>query len=94
MRQYEIQYVNAYVSGSAAYAPERKAPRKNTVNLPLPKRRKKTVIAVDPVAIMGVAVAVVLCVMLLVGWVNLNQANERAQAMEHYRLHPVGAAVQ
>ncbi len=83
-RQYEIQYVNAYVSGSAAYAVERNAPRKKAVELPKPRRAKKMVIAVDPVTVMGIAVAMVLCVMLLVGWVSLNQANEKALAMESY----------
>jgi len=83
-RQYDIQYVNAYVSGSSALAAERTAPRKRAVKLPTPKRAKKTVIAVDPVTIMGIAVAMVLCVMLLVGWMKLDQANRKAEVMEDY----------
>lgn len=84
-RQYDIQYINTYVSGSTAYATERFAPRKEAT-LPKPRRAKKMIIAIDPVAIMGILVAAVLMVMLLVGWINLDRANREAAQMENYAM--------
>ena len=84
-RQPEVQYINAYVSGSMAYQlntiPVRK---KKKVNLPKPRREKKTVVRLDPVAICGIAMAAVLLVLLVVGFSRLQDARAEAAALESY----------
>ena len=83
--QREIQYINAYVAGTTALkadpAPVR---RKKTVRLPKVRKERKLVIAVDPVAIAGIAVSLVLAVSLLISCVNLFQTASDAAAMENY----------
>ena len=62
----EVQYINEYVSGTMAYQPARKPSRRmHNVQLPKPRKKKQNVILIDPVAVVGIAVAVVLMVMLL-----------------------------
>lgn len=83
-RQPEIRYINAYVSGTMAYqmeAPERK---KKQVKLPKMRRKKKTVIALDPVAIGGIVVAAAMLVLLLVGFVRLQDAREEVAQLQNY----------
>jgi cell division protein FtsL len=84
-RQPEVQYINAYVSGSIAYQlntmPARK---KKKVTLPKPRREKKTVVRLDPVAICGIAMAAVLLVLLVVGFARLQDARAEAAALESY----------
>lgn len=84
-RQPEILYINAYVSGSTAFqmeaAPVRK---KKRVKLPKMHQEKKRAIPVDPVAIGGIVVAVVMLVLLLVGFVRLQNARAEVIALENY----------
>jgi len=84
-RQPEVKYINAYVSGSMAYqlntAPARK---KKRVTLPKPRREKKVVVRLDPVAICGIAMAAVLLVLLVVGFTRLQDARAEAAALESY----------
>ncbi|MBE6975795.1 MAG: hypothetical protein E7439_01175 [Ruminococcaceae bacterium] len=79
----EVRYINAYVSGTAATMVERKARKKATL-MPKFRAEKKIVIAFDPVAVFGIVVATVMAVMLLVGFMTLNQVNEEARQMESY----------
>ncbi len=83
-RQPEIQYINAYVSGSMAYQLEAPARKKKQVRLPKMRRQRKTVIAVDPVAIGGIVIAAVMLVLLLVGFVRLETAKAEVQHLENY----------
>lgn len=83
-RQPEVRYINAYVSGTMAYqleAPERK---KKQVKLPKMRRQKKTVIALDPVAIGGIVVAAAMLVLLLVGFVRLQDARAEVMQLQDY----------
>lgn len=84
-RQPEIQYINAYVSGNIAYqmetAPVRK---KKRVKLPKPTMKKQRVICVDPVAVGGILVAAVMLVLLVVGFVRLQNARAQATALNSY----------
>ena len=83
--QPEIQYINQYVSGTMAYQPERKPSRKqHTVQLPKPRKKKQELILLDPVALTGIAVAVVLMVMLLVGAVQLYQTQQETAELRNY----------
>lgn len=84
-RQPEIQYINAYVSGSMAYQMEVQPVRKKKkARLPKARREKKFVVALDPVAICGIAVAAVMLVLLVVGFVRLQSAREDVYALQSY----------
>jgi cell division protein FtsL len=54
--------------------------RKKQVKLPKMRRQKKTVIALDPVAIGGIVVAAAMLVLLLVGFIRLQ--NARAEVLQ------------
>ena len=84
-RQPEIQYINAYVSGSIAYQLESEPVRKKKrARLPRQKHKKQTVIAFDPYAVGGILVAAVMLVLLVVGFVRLQDARAEAAALEGY----------
>ena len=80
----EIRYINAYVSGSVAYQIEEPVRKKKRVRLPKPRQAKKSVIAVDPVAVGSIMVAALLMVLLVVGFVRLQNARTEALALENY----------
>ena len=83
-QKHDILYVNFYTDGSAArkMAPAFPAaqPRKS-VNA---KRKKKTVIFLDPVAVCSLIVAAVLLISMAVGLTQLQNAQAEAAAMESY----------
>ncbi len=84
--QPDIQYVPfCYVDGSAARKVQRQ-PQKKTSAAPAPQRRraKRKVIAVDPVAICGIVMAVVLLVMLLAGFAEYTAIQEKNRQMQDY----------
>lgn len=81
-RQAAVQYINFYTSGTEAAQLE--PVRKKPVTLPKPRRAKRMVLYVDPVAIMGIAVACVLLVSMMVGLVRLVSARQEAVVMENY----------
>lgn len=66
-RKTVVQYVSFYTAGSAAYKIEPVAVPKKKASLPKQRRAKKIRIFVDPVAVAGVCMAVVMLVMMLVG---------------------------
>ncbi len=82
--QTDVRYINAYVSGSMAYMTQPKPVRKKPAVMPKFRMKRELVIAIDPVAIFGIVVAVVMAVVLLTGFMALSQANEEALAMEAY----------
>lgn len=86
-RQPQIQYINAYVSGNIAYQMET-MPKRRQVSLPKQKKhtRKRIVLRIDPVAMGGIAIAMVLLVLLSVGFVRLQTARAEAAALESYVL--------
>ena len=83
-RKHDILYVNFYTDGSAArkLAPAFPAaqPRKGGSA----KRKKKTVIFLDPVAVCSLIVAAVLLISMAVGLTQLQNAQAEAAAMESY----------
>ena len=84
-RRPEVRYINTYVSGSMAYQYETKpARKKKKVKLPKPRQEQKIVISVNPVAIMGIAVAAVFLIMMVVGLFRLQAATAEAAALESY----------
>ena len=83
-QKHDILYVNFYTDGSAArkLAPAFPAaqPRKGGSA----KRKKKTVIFLDPVAVCSLMVAAVMLIMMAVGLNEFQNARAEAQAMEAY----------
>lgn len=83
-RKNQVQYVNFYTAGTAAYkyepvqAPEKKA------SLPKPRRRKRIRVYVDPMAIVGACAAMVLMVMMFAGMVKLSRAQQEQAQMAAY----------
>lgn len=82
-RKIDVLYVNGYTEGSAARKiapafPEAKPQRKPRA------RNKRRVIAIDPVAIGSIIVAVFLLVMMVFGMTTYQNAVEDAQMMENY----------
>ena len=82
-RQTEICYINYYVSGSAAYQVEQK-PVKQKATLPKPRRQKKIVVHIDPMATLGIFVASVMFVLMIVGAFRLNSVTQQASEMSDY----------
>ena len=82
-RKASIQYVSLYSDGSAARQLELK-PVKKHVKLPVPRRAKRKVVYVDPVAITGIVVAVVMLIVMLVGMIQFGAAHSRQMELENY----------
>ena len=81
----EIQYVQFYVDGSAArkldpVAPAKEHKQQRTTAARRPKRKN---LYIDPVAILGIAVAAVMLVMMLVGVHQLKAAQAEQAAMDY-----------
>ena len=78
----EIQYIQFYVDGSAAKQLDSLA---SVENDPKPAKKKRIHlkrIYIDPVAIIGIVVSVMLLITMSVGVFQLKQANEQAKAMQ------------
>lgn len=80
----EVQYVNFYTAGSAAYKFEPAPVPKKQATLPKPRRRKKIRIFVDPAAVLGVCAVLVLLVMMIAGLAQLGQVREQEAQMAAY----------
>lgn len=84
--QPEIRYINAYVSGTAAPQPEKRPQKRTMAQLPKAKKQLRYVIPVDLVALGGILSAVVLVIMLTVGLVQMNQAQQEAKIYRDYAM--------
>ena len=84
--QPDIQYVPfCYVDGNAARKVQRQPEKKATqATAPKQRRAKRKVIAVDPVAISGIVIAVVMRVMLLAGYAEYTAVQEQKLQMQDY----------
>lgn len=80
----EIRYINSVVCGSCAYELEEKKAPKKRVRLPKARREEKKVIALDRTSVIGIVVAAVLLVLLIVGFVRLQDARAEAAALSDY----------
>lgn len=82
----EVQYVRYYTAGSAApklaSRSEKKPKVKYTRTVPKPVRRVRLLI--DPFALVGTVIAVVMAVCVLVGFLQVNRANQTVAAMESH----------
>ncbi len=85
VRKPEIQYVGQfYTYGSEARQLEEKAKRKAKTRLPLAKLEKIEKIYVDPVALVGIAVAVFMLVTMAVGLLQLKDDWASYEQMSGY----------
>lgn len=82
----EIEYVSKfYVYGSEAKELAReKQPRKAKTRLPLQKLEKLQNIYLDPVALFGIAVAVVMIVTMVTGAVHIQDTWDEYETMQRY----------
>ena len=83
-RQNEIRYVNTYMAGSAAYQLEPVKPHKKAVHLPKAPKQKKVLVYVDPMTILGFAVALVMIVSMVVGVTQLKASRAEEAALAAY----------
>ncbi len=79
----DVQYIQYYTDGNAARKAEIIEPFK-TLRLPKLKKKKVKVLRIDPVAVLGIAMSMVMLVLLTVGAVQLSVARQEAAAMESY----------
>ena len=84
MAQLDVQYIRYSTDGSAARQYWPVFPRKYTTTVPKTHRHTRTRIYVDPVAILGIAVAVCMLLMMVVGVFQLQNAQQKAVLMERY----------
>lgn len=85
-KPHEIQYINAYVSGSAAYQLDARQQKKSASLPKAPKRKKARMfsIYIDRAAIAGILVAVVMLTIMAVGYIRLLDAKQETLAMQNY----------
>ena len=86
VRKPDIEYVGKfYVYGSEAkkLAPEEKTRKARTI-LPLERLESIQQIRLDPVALLGIAVAVVMVVTMVIGAVNIRNAWQEYETMQNY----------
>ena len=84
--QPEVRYINAYVSGNVAVQPEKMPQQKSSARLPKARKQQKWLIHVDLVAMGGIMAAFVLSIMLVVGLVQMNQAQQEAKIYKEYAM--------
>ena len=82
-RKTEIQYIRLYTDGSAARKLAPVTPWM-TAKLPKVRKQKRITLRIDPVAMVGIFVAVVMLVLMAVGVGQLRAAQEQATVMEQY----------
>lgn len=80
--QIDIRYIDFSTEGNAArkFAPA----QKKKVQLPGAKRKTRRVLTIDPLAIIGVAVAVCMIVFMGIGVLRLQAAQEKNLQMAQY----------
>lgn len=86
-RQPDIQYVQFYVDGTAARKLETNRSTQNQMPVRRKRkvmRRKKKIIAIDPLSVSAVLVAGVMLVSMAVGMVRLGVIDRETEKMEAY----------
>ena len=79
----KVEYIRMYTDGSAARKLEISAPVK-PAKAPRTKKQKKILVYVDPVALGGIAVAVIMLVVMLASVLNLYSIQQETVALENY----------
>lgn len=81
-RKVDIEYIRFYTDGNAARKLDPVLP--NLPKKPRVRRQKRIRVFVDPVATLGIILAVVMLVLMVVGVFQLRTAQREAAAMEQY----------
>ena len=83
MAKINNRYIQFYTPGTAAV---KVAVQEEQYWLPIsePKKVKKTIIRVDPISVVGFAVAICMLILLAVGVSQMNAARREVNALEHY----------
>lgn len=84
-RRPDVEYIRYYTDGSAARQLEPKVPRKKR-QLPKVKPQPKHTLYIQPMAIAGIFLSVVMLVMMIAGALELHNAQLQEEAMEDYVL--------
>ena len=79
----KVEYIRMYTDGSAARKLEIAAPVKSA-KVPRSKKHKKILVYVDPIAIAGIAMAVIMLVVMATSVVNLYGLQKETLALENY----------
>ncbi len=82
--QPDIQYVSFYMDGTAAKKLERKTQPKAQAPKPRYRKAKRKVVALEPVALLGILVAVVMLVSMISGVTEYQQCLRQQQQMQQY----------
>ncbi len=82
--QPDIQYVSFYMDGTAAKKLERKPQPKVQAPKPRYRKAKRKVVALEPVALLGILVAVVMLVSMISGVTEYQQCIQKQQQMQQY----------
>lgn len=83
-RRTEIEYVNLYNASSLAYQFEPAPLPKKNAQFPKPRRKKRIRVYVDPMALLGIAVGVVMLVMMISGLTRLHTVQQQQETMSAY----------
>lgn len=83
-RKPDIQYVRFYTDGSAARQLEVQSPRKHKVAAPRPRKRKGYVFYVDPLAVGGILLSMVMLIAMLVSGIQLVVARQQLSDTKAY----------
>ena len=83
-RKPDIQYVRFYADGSSARQLEVHSPQTHKTTVPRPRKRKGYVFYVDPLAVGGILVAMVLLVAMLVSSIQLAVARQQLSDTKAY----------
>lgn len=86
MARLDVQYIQYSTEGSVARQFLPTFPKKQTTAVTRMHKYVRTHIYVDPVAILGIVVAVCMFIMMAVGVFQLQNAQAEAARMEHYVL--------
>ena len=79
----KVEYIRMYTDGSAARQIEIAAPVPKA-KLPRAKKQKKILLYIDPVAICGIMVSVLMLVIMTISAWNLCQLQQQTLALENY----------
>ncbi len=82
----DVRYINRYVAGSAApkLVPQTTPQKKPRLPKPRTRAKQELLLRIDPVAIAGIVVAVVLLVLMIVGVSRLNTRQAELSANTQY----------
>lgn len=84
-RRPDVQYIRFYTDGSAARQIEQKPEgKKKQARAAYPRRQSKIVIHLDPLPLAGILISAVMMVLMVVGLVQLCDAQAQAQRMDSY----------